>query len=367
MNQFKSKTAIKRCALVAVAVVVVGLVSGGAAVAASWKVQAIPRAVKAGLSAVSCSSARACTAVGGHLALRSNGMRWSVERTAKPGASVDWTFSGVSCPSRTTCIAVGSSGGDYPSALAERWDGSRWHVIPVPTPGGAQDSFLSAVSCTSASACTAVGEYDPADGPYSLALVERWNGSTWSMQPTPVQPAPVQPTPQSASVLYAVTCTSQTLCTAVGANFQDDPIALRWRDGQWSLDQAPPSLGFLDSVSCPSPSGCMVVGAFNAGDGAPSFAVAAKWDGTRWTILKPPHPYLLGGLGAITCRSPRACVALADVGAVAWNGSRWSVQRIPNANVLNGLSCPSKTVCVAVGALYSGAGSGYGPIVERRS
>jgi hypothetical protein len=78
-----------------------------------------------------------------------------------------------------------------------------WAIQPLRGPA-LPSSVLIAVSCTSATACTAVGSGN------TRVLVERWNGETWSVQPTP------KPAGSSDSVLMGVSCTSATACTAVG-------------------------------------------------------------------------------------------------------------------------------------------------------
>src|SRR5207247_7771343 len=43
--------------------------------------------------------------------------------------------------------------------LAERWNGRTWAVQSTPNPRGAQSSSLSGVSCPSSTLCVAVGSY----------------------------------------------------------------------------------------------------------------------------------------------------------------------------------------------------------------
>jgi hypothetical protein len=58
---------------------------------------------------------------------------------------------GVSCSSAKACTAVGSSGND---TLAERWDGRNWAVQSTLNPvTGTYFSELVGVSCSSACAC----------------------------------------------------------------------------------------------------------------------------------------------------------------------------------------------------------------------
>ena len=136
---------------------------------------------------------------------------WSIQPTPNPVDATSGYLLGVSCASRTACTAVGhyfdaAHGPNRP--VLERWDGARWSIQPTPTPVGA---ILSGVSCTAPSACTAVGTSSSpsARGPGpNRTLVERWDGESWSIQPTP--------NPTVASLL-SVSCAAPRACTAVAA------------------------------------------------------------------------------------------------------------------------------------------------------
>jgi len=60
-------------------------------------------------------------------------------------------LSGVSCVSRSACVAVGDG------LLAESWSGKVWSGMTVPE-GGDLPQFFSSVSCITASLCEAVGD-----------------------------------------------------------------------------------------------------------------------------------------------------------------------------------------------------------------
>ena len=85
----------------------------------TWSLQ--PTTHFVGDSAVSCTSVRACTAVGGGRASRWDGKEWSHERTPEPQETF---LFGVSCSSSSDCVAVGhGSGGSYYFPAIERWTG----------------------------------------------------------------------------------------------------------------------------------------------------------------------------------------------------------------------------------------------------
>src|SRR5262249_53855051 len=66
------------------------------------------------------------------------------------------------------------------------------------------------------------------------------------------------------------------------------PFVARWNGTAWTAHTAPlpagATGGFLNGVSCTSPSRCTAVGGFDnaAGTAVPPFAV--RWDGTTWTL-----------------------------------------------------------------------------------
>jgi hypothetical protein len=292
---------------------------------------------------------------------------WSVQpspvATARQGQLL-----GVSCPSATACIAVGSSvsrqGGQ--TALAERWNGTAWTVLSVPRPAGALTYELRAVSCTSASACTAVGS-ESTSAADQVPLAERWNGTTWAVQTIPA------PHRGDGSFLLGVSCASASVCTAVGG-IRDVPdfltLAERWNGTKWVLQEIPNATPYdsLSAVSCPSASVCTAVGSSSTNNGKTG-TVAERWNGTKWAVQSTPNPDRDSSLSAVSCTSGTACTAVgtADRTSAAlaerWNGTKWAVQTTTaspaDADFLLGVSCTSGTACIAVG--YGDGGQGYTP------
>jgi hypothetical protein len=91
------------------------------------------------LAGVSCPSVRSCTAVGSDgdsgdllstLAERLHRGRWAIEPTPNAAGATDSLLTAVSCPSRRACTAVGSSNDNYAgdNTLVERYSGgaARW-------------------------------------------------------------------------------------------------------------------------------------------------------------------------------------------------------------------------------------------------
>ena len=118
-----------------------------------------------------------------------------------PPGSVRGSFVADSCTSAKACVAVGSLGnpaGLGGKPLIERWNGHSWKREPGPA--SVKKGNLSSISCTSASACTAVGAKSA--GP----LIVRWNGKHWILQKAPGA---------RSAALAAASCTAAKRCAAV--------------------------------------------------------------------------------------------------------------------------------------------------------
>jgi hypothetical protein len=326
----------------------------------------------------SCTSATACTAVGYRtastgavvpLAETWNGKIWSVRAIPTPSGSTDTRLFGISCSTASACIAVGRYiKGPAGLPLAERWNGSRWRVQAAATPTGAKSSVLFAVSCRSATACIAVGDSSDSAGVLTT-LAERWNGRHWTIQDTP------SPSTTFAQ-LSGVSCTSATTCTAVGGfeNSAHTTLALAeaWNGRRWTIQATPSPAGtfgtIFRSVSCTSAGACTAAGLQEASTA--NLALAERWDGRRWTIQAIPAPvHNESQLFGVSCSSAAACTAIgylrdntgtAHALAAAWDGTKWSIQPIPPASAsgseLAGVSCTSPSACTAVGQ-FSGTSS----------
>jgi hypothetical protein len=151
----------------------------------SWTDQSTPGPASAALIAVSCTSASSCEAVGQNvgsngqlvtLAESWDGSAWTTQTTPNPTATQGSSLSAVSCTSATSCTAVGqyqssnvSNFGDF-QTLAEVWDGTTWSLPSTPNPSVTHDLLLG-VSCGASQTCTAVGQaLDP--GGVEATLIE---------------------------------------------------------------------------------------------------------------------------------------------------------------------------------------------------
>jgi len=293
----------------------------------AWQVQSPSNPIGGAgpsLLGVSCSAASACMAVGNYntthatvgLAERWNGSAWAMQPTPSPAGFPDSSFNNVSCTSATLCTAVGafSTGGQAYFTLAEQWNGSTWAIQPTPNPPGSSQSQLLDVSCTSSTACSAVGYYYNASN-HGVTLAEQWNGSTWAIQPTP------NPAGATYSSLGGLSCTSATACTAVGYSFDasgDVTLAERWNGSTWAIQPTPNPGGSagLGDVSCISATECTALASYTDAGTGQGVMAAAQWNGSTWAIQPTPNPGGRATLRGVSCISGPKCTAVGSQSSV---------------------------------------------------
>ncbi len=347
--------------------------------ASRWSAVVLPKLGKqelpSSLYSVSCTSSRSCLAVGDQIAERWDGSRWRLiaPATRRTGAVV----TSVSCSSIRACTAVGAMQRGHSIPLVKRWNGSRWQTQPSPDPashnlpGLTHDSRLTAVDCTSRHACVAVGQYGFSSA-VGRTLIERWNGQRWSSVKAP------QPAGALSSALESVSCRSARACITVGdylaaspngVNNLDVPLIERWNGSRWSI-QPPATLtraapADLTGVSCPRDHFCAAVGSV-APNTLSEQPLAENWAGLRWSRASAPLPVGAdqGALLQVSCSSATACAAvggyhnnatgllgvlLAHQDAGAWTLAPLPLQRGLMFKSLLSVSCPASSWCMAVG------------------
>lgn len=247
---------------------------------------------------------------------RWNGRGWTVVSSPVKPNTLASALVGVSCATPKSCMAVGTSRASAASPtvpLIEHWNGSRWSVVPSPAPHGSTGTYLNAVSCASAKACIAVGTYTSSFTSGS-ALVARWNGSKWALMNSP------NSAKAAVTQLLGVSCTGAgpaLTCWAVGQYALEADgtpyytVTTRLAQGKWTVVASPnvnDHNSQLLSVSCSSAKSCFTAGSWQHGYGA---TLIEHWDGKKWTVVKSANPrgFTLSQLSGISCASARSCVA----------------------------------------------------------
>jgi hypothetical protein len=278
-------------------------------------------------------------------------------------------LSAVSCVTALDCTAVGwyyaSPQGDQ--TLVETWDGTTWSVVPSPNEEG--NNYLLGVSCVSPTECMAVGKFDRTTGigPYlDQDLVESWNGSSWTIVNAPTEGSDVN------EDLYGVSCVSATDCVAVGyyvataGNVStNETLTALWDGSEWSL-MTSPDAGVLNAVSCTSDAGlCMAVGEGNQG-----YAIAEMWNGTgAWSDATTYDGTWTESLLSVSCTSDSSCMAVGLATYVwTWDGTVWTSVATPyngfRYTQFDGISCSDTTACEAVGTANNGGETPFQTVVD---
>jgi hypothetical protein len=268
-------------------------------------------------------------------------LRWSIQATPNPAGATAAILQSVSCSSRSACTAVGywvSVSDPSPSALVERWDGATWSIQPTSTPRRSTVNLLSSVSCPTARLCLAVG-LEIVGSNVDRGLSETWTGSHWTVVPIAAPPN------AAGSDLAGVSCSSSTSCVAVGSyvvgNQQHRPLAEVWNGTVWAVAPMPnphaENGSNATAVSCIGATACMATAEYAFGDVDQSI-YSLRWDGGSWARAKQPNPkgQFANFETSASCSSVSACTSIGfwtDNGPLAlaerWNGTRWVRQPVP--------------------------------------
>jgi hypothetical protein len=326
------------------------------------------------LNGVTCASSSDCWAVGYYitgsnvqqtLIERWDGNSWAIVPSPNTDTTHNNTLTAVACASAAKCWAVGSSNnGSFTQTLTEQWNGTSWTIVPSPN-NGTQSNALNGVTCSSASDCWAVGSYTYNTGdllmPSALGtLIERWNGTSWAIVPSPNHSnsnCGLLPCAPLSNRLMAVTCASVSDCWAVGNVNEFNAFIEHWDGSSWSLIPSPTDGAeqtfILSAVTCASASECWAVGYYNTSSAQElAQTLIERWNGTSWTIV--PSPNAQGNaLSSVTCASASECWAVGSH-IERWNGNSWTVFDSPSPTTngvhpLNGVTCASASECWAVG------------------
>ena len=254
-----------------------------------------------------------------------------------PGVGV---LAAVSCPSSSLCTVVESQGAivasTNPTGGEAAW--SQVYVEGYTSTGPVTVTNINAVSCTTGSLCVAVGA-----GDYAFA----------SSDPTGGQSAWTENVVDGYTSLRAVSCPSTTLCVGVddAGNIvtSTDPITA---GATWSITRENDP---FTSISCPSTTLCVAAGGYNIFTSTDPAGGPSAWSATQL-------PTSNGGLFDVSCPSTTLCVGSGLFGGLivstdpTGGANSWTETR---STVLSAfgekfVSCPSTGFCVAVSQL-SGA------------
>lgn len=221
--------------------------------------------------------------------------------------------------------------------LIEHWDGARWTIMPSPNVGE-DDNHLLAVDVVSGSDVWAVGYYLNSFG-VAQTLVERWDGTQWSIIPSPNRGS------LTDNELLSVEAVSPDEVWAVGYSIDDagvgQTLTMRWNGAEWGIVSSPnvgPEGNALRDLAVVSAGDVWAVG-FSVDERERLNTLSLHWNGQAWTITPSPG---VGSEGSLFTGAD--AVAANDVWAVGyykantgayralaehWDGRAWSAVPVP--------------------------------------
>ena len=186
---------------------------------------------------------------------------------------------GVDTISATDALAVGHDAlGQKGQPLIEQWDGTRWTLPAEPiVPGGE----LLAIDHVSKDDAWAVGFRN------TKTLIEHWDGSHWSVVASPNGSG-------TSSELRGVVAVSTGDVWAVGATFPNQkpgkPLTEHWNGSTWSVVPTPVGAGVLESAAARGSKDVFAAGiSFNARGCLRTLVL--HWAGSSWTRMTTPNPF----------------------------------------------------------------------------
>jgi len=244
--------------------------------------------------------------------------------------------------------------------LIEHWDGTRWSIVPSPNPPSTYSEVeLDGVFALATNDVWAVGYGDNPSAvvsPADITLTEHWNGTSWSLVPSPNPD-------QDENQLHSIAGVASTDLWAVGGRGDGntccpvESLIEHWNGTSWSV-LSNPGRNSLQGVTALATNNVWAVGLAAAGGGD----IIEHWDGTAWTTVASPSEYG----DSISLRAVTA-VSATDVWAVGdlqdtynnryysvtehWDGAAWTaVGLVLQDCTLRGVTAPGPSDVWAVDA-----------------
>lgn len=258
------------------------------------------------------------------LALHWNGTAWSVSASAAT-ALAGQIGAGVADISPTDAYAIGGGLGSAHTGLVAQWNGSTWSRVTVPAPStDGLASNLDAISADGPNDVWIVGTYEDEisstfiqSETYSL----HWNGSTWSVVRMPLA--------SNSSVnnffrFNSIKANSPTDVWAVGdqgvVDGASSTLIEHWNGTAWSIvpSPSPGSSGNLSGVTTSNAANDVwAVGSDVPAGGTLAQTLTLNWNGTSWVTV--PSADAATGFSVLSSVSTTPGAAI--VQAVGFSGS----------------------------------------------
>jgi hypothetical protein len=301
------------------------------------------------------------------LALRWNGASWGVVPTPSPSpfAGGGWCeLLAVDALSPTDVWAAGDQRIQGPDGfvgtqiLIERWNGSQWTVFPAPMTSGGSGNFVDDIEIIAPNDVWFVGDwltFPPSSAARKEALTMHWNGSSFSIVPAPF----FANSPIGGHGLTAASAVSSNDVWAVGGGHDGDYVnfsyIVHWDGSSWSYKPGPTAGWYhrLYDVAARASNDVYAVGDYQ--DESGYHGLFLHWNGSTWTRLPDPP---VGGSSLEVRADGR--VSIGGGGVVVWDGSGFTdLQTFPGVSGPSVASLEPIDACGmwAVGRQLGGASS----------
>lgn len=245
-----------------------------------------------------------------------------------------------------------------------------------------EDKCTEQLSCPAAGTCVAVGWTNTSDSYRWVPLISELSGGVWRSVQAPLPANSTSPTAQ----LFAVSCASASVCTAVGdyvTGQAEAPLIESLAGGVWTASEGPSVYGAagLTDVSCASASACVALGNYGIGNNEiDNAAEIATLSAGKWTAFAAPVPPGESAAAVawtgVSCGSATLCAAIGDapnsdsaqqyfIDTIAGRSVTAIDPPVPGSSdspgVISGVACASATYCVVDGNYAQPDNSNYPP------
>jgi hypothetical protein len=211
------------------------------------------------------------------------------------------------------------------ATLAEHWDGTQWSIFPTPTISEPTVQ-LNSIAAVNNSDIWAAGDSDNPSCLCGQTVVERWNGRSWTRV--------ASPNPGVADYLTGIATISATDIWAVGYEWISQstwvPLLLHYNGTSWKpFSKVQLQFGLLSSVYARTTNDVWAVGWIGTGGNIQGLAL--HWNGRSWKRVSfpPDTGILLKSVSGVTTRDVWTVGNFSENGSSSavsyhWDGSRWS-------------------------------------------
>jgi hypothetical protein len=257
-----------------------------------------------------------------------NGTVWRVVPSPNPG-TISNALLGVAAISANDAWAVGMYSNNfygYSRMFTAHWDGTSWRVVPSPIPPGSIGSLLYSVTAVATNDVWAVGISQNSNN-QTQSLFEHWDGTRWRIVPGPS-------VNRSSGELISITAVSRDDIWAVGSsydqyNVRNITLIERWNGMSWVVVPSP-NLGiysdYLIGVAAVSANDVWTVGMYFNTDNSTQ-TLTEHWNGASWSVVPSPNPGLYNGLNGVAA-VPGTATGVVAVGSYSSNSPIPQVQTL---------------------------------------